>query len=146
MELTTESVPSRTSQEGSAANRRPAKPAAILVVDDSMFLRKRVRQALQPAGYTLVEAENGQGALDALDRQEFACVVTDLLMPGLDGFALLAQIQGRNLTVPVVVLSADIQKSTRERCLALGARAVVQKPVNPDELRSVLAGLLSGDR
>ena len=114
------------------------------MVDDSSFLRKRLRQALQPDGYILVEAESGQAALDAVAKQEFACILTDLVMPEVDGFALLAQIQRRRLKVPVIVLTADIQKSTQERCETLGARAVLHKPVNSAALRSAVAGAIGG--
>lgn len=124
----------------------PNDKPAILVVDDSAFLRKRVRQALEPDGYTLIEAANGQSALDALAIREFACVLTDLVMPDLDGFALLEQIQLRHIAVPALVLTADIQNSTRERCESLGAKAVVQKPLKADELRAVLAEVIGGKR
>jgi len=116
----------------------------ILVVDDSTFLRKRIRQALQEDGYLLVEAGSGASALAELDKREFACIMTDLVMPDLDGFGLLAELQRRHIQTPVVVLTADIQKTTRERCEQLGAAAFLQKPVNADALRSTLAGVLGG--
>jgi CheY-like chemotaxis protein len=109
-----------------------------------MFQRRLVRQALQGESYTLVEATNGVAAIKAIEKQEFACILTDLVMPELDGFALLAEIQRRQIRTPVVVLTADIQKSTRERCEQLGAVAFVQKPVDGDGLRSVLSGAIGG--
>lgn len=120
------------------------KPSTILVVDDSTFLRKRIREALQGGDYVLVEAGNGRSALDALDTQEFACVLTDLVMPDLDGFGLLAEVQKRHLDIPVIVLTADIQKTTRDRCHELGASGFLQKPVNPSELRTTLSNVLGG--
>ena len=120
------------------------QPQSILIVDDSAFMRKRVRQVLQNDGYALVEAINGTAALQAIDQQEFACILTDLVMPELDGFGLLAELQLRHVPVPVVVLSADIQKTTRERCEALGAVAFLQKPVNGDDLRQALSSILGG--
>ena len=118
------------------------KQRSILIVDYSAFMRKRVRQVLQEDGYALVEASNGAAALLAIGQQDFACIVTDLVMPELDGFGLLAELQFRKLPAPVVVLSADIQKTTRERCEALGAAAFLQKPVNVDALRLALTDLL----
>jgi two-component system chemotaxis response regulator CheY len=117
---------------------------SILIVDDSTFLRKRVRQALQDQGYTLVEADSGLSALKEIDKQQFSCIVTDLVMPGLDGFGLLAEIQKRHIESPVVVLTADVQKSTHDRCDELGASAFLQKPVNPEALRSVVSGIVDG--
>jgi CheY-like chemotaxis protein len=135
---------SKLSEKALVVNENNGRSTLILVVDDSAFLRKRIRQALQEEGYMLVEAASGSSALAEIDKQEFACILTDLVMPELDGFGLLAELQKRHLQTPVVVVTADIQKSTRERCELLGAAAFVQKPVNPDTLRSALAGVLSG--
>lgn len=115
---------------------------SILLVDDSMFLRKRLRQALQDEGYRLVEADNGQAALSAIEQQNFDCVLTDLVMPRMDGFGLLAEIRKRGLPVPVVVITADIQKTTRDRCVELGASAFLQKPVDPGSLRSTISAMM----
>jgi len=125
-------------------NERNDTLRSILIVDDSTFLRKRVRQALQDQGYTLVEADSGLSALKEIENQQFSCIVTDLVMPGMDGFGLLAEIQKRHLTAPVVVLTADVQKTTHDRCAELGASAFIQKPVNPDVLRSVVSGIVGG--
>ena len=119
-------------------------PHSILIVDDSSFLRKRVRQALQDQGYTLVEADSGVSALKEMENQQFSCILTDLVMPGLDGFGLLEEIQKRHLDAPVVVLTADVQKSTHDRCAELGASAFIQKPLNPELLRSVVSGIVGG--
>ena len=107
-------------------------------------MRKRVRQALGQEGYTLVEADSGVTALTELDKREFSCILTDLVMPDLDGFGLLAEMQRRHVSAPVVVVTADIQKSTRERCEGLGATTFVQKPVPPEKLRAVVAQILEG--
>jgi two-component system chemotaxis response regulator CheY len=107
-------------------------------------MRKRVRQSLEPDRYRVVEATNGRSALQEIEQCTFDCIVTDLVMPDLDGFELLAEIQRRHVLTPVVVLTADIQKTTQERCEGLGATAFVRKPVPPETLRSVLAGILGG--
>jgi CheY-like chemotaxis protein len=117
-------------------------PSVILVVDDSSFLRKRIRQVLQN-DYSLVEANSGVTALVELDKQEFLCILTDLVMPEMDGFGLLTEIKKRQLKTPVIVLTADIRKSTREQCESLGAAAFVQKPVNADSLRAALSTVLA---
>ncbi len=117
---------------------------SILVVDDSTFLRKRVREALQEK-YTIQEAGNGSLALGALEKEEFACVVTDLVMPVMDGFGFLEEMQKRGIHLPVVVLTADIQKTTRARCEELGVQAVMTKPVNLLELRAAVAQAVKGN-
>lgn len=118
------------------------KPRSILIVDDSAFMRKRIHQILEDDGYLLVDANNGTAALEAIDKEEFTCILTDLVMPDLDGFGLLAELKGRSMSTPVIVLSADVQNSTREQCEALGAYGLLQKPVNPDSLKLALNTLI----
>lgn len=91
-----------------------------------------------------MEADSGLSALKAIENQQFSCILTDLVMPGLDGFGLLAEIQKRHLAAPVVVLTADVQKSTHDRCADLGAAAFLQKPVNPEKLRSLVSEMVGG--
>ena len=117
---------------------------SLLVVDDSVFLRKRLRQSLRDENYELVEADNGLSALEALDHRDFDCILTDLVMPCMDGFQLLAEIQKRQIAAPVVVITADVQQSTRDRCKQLGAAALLQKPINPEALRALLSGMVGG--
>jgi CheY-like chemotaxis protein len=116
----------------------------VLVVDDSSFLRARIRQILDPEGYNLVEAKSGLAALEEIEKCEFACIVTDLAMPELDGFGLLEELRRRRLATPVVVLTADIQNTTRHHCEQLGAAAVLQKPIKAATLRSVVSCLVGG--
>jgi len=107
-------------------------------------MRKRIRKVLEADNYTLVEANSGSSALAEIDKREFACILTDLVMPELDGFGLLAEIQRRHLQTPVIVLTADIQRTTQERCALLGVSAFIQKPLEPGTLRSALSRLLNG--
>lgn len=125
-------------------NEEDQRPS-ILIVDDSLFMRRRVRQSLGQDRYILVEATSGVSALGELDKRSFDCILTDLLMPEMDGFELLAELQRRHSATPVVVVTADIQKSTRVRCEELGATDIIQKPVPPERLRSVVEGIL-GER
>jgi CheY-like chemotaxis protein len=125
-------------------NEEDQRPS-ILIVDDSLFMRRRVRQSLGQDRYILVEATSGVSALGELDKRSFDCILTDLLMPEMDGFELLAELQRRHSVTPVVVVTADIQKTTRERCEVLGATDIIQKPVPPERLRSVVEGIV-GER
>jgi CheY-like chemotaxis protein len=133
-----------TPREADAVTETNNQRYSILLVDDSSFMRKRLRQALEPAGFALVDATNGLSALDELEKREFSCILTDLLMPDMDGFGLLSELQRRRISTPVVVISADIQNTTRTRCTELGARQFVQKPIQAEELRSVVAGIVGG--
>ncbi len=117
--------------------------ATVLIVDDSKFSRGRVIAALEPFGYSLKEAVDGQQALDSLAMFAPDLIVTDLLMPNVDGFGLLRGLRERDLQLPVIVISADIQASSRQICTELGAAAFLNKPFQPQELIAAVQRSLS---
>jgi CheY-like chemotaxis protein len=114
----------------------------ILIVDDSAFQQTFVKNVLAPQGYELLAASNGLEALDLLEEREVDCVIADLIMPKMRGMKLLEVLGEKNFQVPVIILTADIQEHIREQCLALGARAVLHKPVRPQVLCQTVAEVL----
>ncbi|MDF1579976.1 MAG: response regulator [Desulfuromonadales bacterium] len=106
----------------------------ILVVDDSLFSRLHTCKPLREAGYDLVEAADGIEGLAAVDEHRPDFIITDLLMPNLDGIDFLAALKERCNTTPTLVLTADIQDSKRQQCLELGARGFLYKPVMKEKL------------
>jgi two-component system, chemotaxis family, chemotaxis protein CheY len=120
--------------------------AQILVVDDSKFSRGRVVSALTAGGHQCIEAENGQLALEAIAANRPDLVVSDLLMPVLDGFGLLKALHEQGSSVPVIVSSADIQASSREQCESYGAKGFLNKPFQPDALRDLASQILAASQ
>lgn len=114
----------------------------ILVVDDSRFSRGRVAAALAPLGGHLIEAADGQAGLEAHDAHRPDLIITDLLMPTLDGFGLLRGLRERGSQRPVIVISAEIQHSSRQLCEELGASAFLNKPFQAEDLLSRVRQLL----
>jgi len=108
----------------------------VLVVDDSKFNRSRVVSALTAEHIVIAESVDGQDALEKLATFPADVLCMDLLMPRLDGFGLLRALRDQGRNVPVVVLSADIQTSSRELCRELGAVAFLNKPFQPQALRA----------
>ena len=106
----------------------------ILIIDDSNFGRRRMQQALAAAGHDVVEAADGAAGLTAVANHQPDCIVTDLLMPVVDGQTFLASLRAQGSKVPVIVVSADIQTTTRQKCMALGISAFLNKPQRMDEL------------
>lgn len=105
-------------------------------MDDAVFSRRMIRKALQSEGYDMLEAGNGREGLEMVHTHNPDCILTDLLMPDIDGFAVLRTLNERGLKTPVIVISADIQESARNQCLELGAAEFINKPVKEDELRT----------
>lgn len=114
----------------------------ILVVDDSTFQRNMVTKMVSGAGYEAQTAQNGRECLESLEREWFDLVLLDLNMPEMDGLQVLEHMTDKELQVPMIVLTADIQESTRKRCMDLGAVAVLNKPPKQAELMSEVEKLL----
>jgi len=103
--------------------------ARILLVDDSRVTREMERRLLEDAGFLVVVAADGAEALECLGAQEFDCVVTDIEMPGLDGFELTGRLRSseRFAHLPIVVVSTRDRPEDRLRGLQAGADAYLTK-------------------
>ncbi len=112
--------------------------ANVLVVDDSRFSRKRVVQAVTSAGHAVIEAEDGQQGLEAIDAFSFDCVVTDNLMPVMEGMEMLRILREKGNQIPIIVCSADVQESTRTTCEELGIVGFLGKPFKQEDLADLL--------
>src|ERR687895_499946 len=127
------------------ALERASAPADILVVDDQADSLVALRTVLEPLGHRIVTAPSGEEALKHLLSQDFAVIVMDVRMPGLDGFETVEMIKQRrrNEDVSVIFLTGagdDGEQVTRG--YSAGAIDYIVKPVDPDVLRSKVAVLL----
>jgi CheY-like chemotaxis protein len=103
---------------------------SALIVDDNWYNRDVFRIALENAGYTVAQAENGQEGLDCLAARTYNLLVLDLQMPGIDGTTVLKQIRGQDQhkTMRVVVVTANPHMATHE--VDDLADHVMQKPID----------------
>lgn len=112
----------------------------VLIVDDSMAFRDRVRRML--SAYPFIElageAADGATALADVERLRPDAVLLDLHMPGTDGFGVLRELQARGERLPVIVLTSDLTAGVRARCSALGAHAVIDKQDAADRIAPAL--------
>ena len=115
------------------------------MVDDSISVRRVVARQLRTLGLEVEEVSDGLEALGKLRNHTYSLVLTDLEMPRMDGFELLAELNRLAIAraVPVVVASTRSDSETRRRVLALGARAFIPKPIEPDDLAAVVQALLT---
>ena len=120
--------------------------STILIVDDSAFQRKIIKSSIGDLADTILEASSGAAALETARTQRVECITLDLGLPEMTGFDVLAAFQAQGPHPPVIVISADIQDTSKSRCMKLGAHAVLQKPVNKDLVRSVISGVLAATR
>ncbi len=116
--------------------------SSILVVDDSSFARQRLVSILADAGHQVMDAANGLEGLEKAEKHVPDCIVLDLLMPEMSGLEVLRALKEKGLTIPVIVVSADIQETTQKECMELGAIAFMNKPFNENELIEIIQGIL----
>jgi CheY-like chemotaxis protein/signal transduction histidine kinase len=109
--------------------RRALVPTAgdVLVVDDDQHTREMVARVLRRAGYTAVEARDGEEALLRARVLTPGLVILDLIMPGVDGFEVLRTMRAEGMQMPVVVLTGKALANDEERMLREGLARVVQK-------------------
>ncbi len=115
----------------------------IMTVDDSPSVRQMVSFTLQDAGYEVVEASDGQDALDKLQGQ-VDMIITDLNMPNMDGIELIKNVRGNAdyKFIPIVMLTTESQDSKKKEGKEAGATGWIVKPFKPPQILGVVQKLL----
>ena len=125
------------------------KPLAILVVDDHPIMREVVCQILEDAGHFVREAAEGREALRKLSCARFDLVVTDIVMPEMDGIELIGELQRRYPDIRIIAMSGGSERFPMKDGLAiarrLGAGATLTKPFVADQLLDAVSFLCPAD-
>lgn len=116
----------------------------ILLVDDSGLARRSTRRILEGAGYDVVEAADGMSALEQYFVEKPDVVLLDLVMKGMYGLEVLGKLRELDAAVRVVVVSADVQTSSRDMVQAAGAVGFLSKPALPQDLLAMIARAVEG--
>ncbi len=119
----------------------------VMIVDDDLRNGFALSAELRHYGVYVLLAKDGRQCLQKLeDHPETSAIITDLMMPGMDGYQLLEKLRGNRLydNLPIIVLTARQMADDRSRCLELGANDYLVKPVDMDCLTKSLARLLGG--
>lgn len=116
----------------------------ILLVEDEKNIILGVRTCLDAVGYEVEVAENGELAMEAVQRSHPDLILLDLMLPKMNGFEVLESLKGDPETeaIPVVVLTAKAEEEDRQRATELGAEAYMTKPFKPQELWDLLKDYL----
>jgi CheY-like chemotaxis protein len=118
----------------------------ILVVEDVPHILELLEVTLRFKGYPVVTARNGQEALERIAEEHPALVITDILMPKLDGFALVQRLRTDPKTgkIPIIFLSATyVTPEDKDFALSLGAVRFLEKPVDTEEFLLTVAEVLT---
>ena len=111
-------------------------PTRVLLVEDTPYLRVAFSRLLRLQGFEVMEANDGQDALDCLETFHPELILTDLMMPVMGGLELIKRLHGRADTVeiPIVAITADASDAMEEQVRLAGAVDLISKPVDLAEL------------
>jgi two-component system chemotaxis response regulator CheY len=120
-------------------------PATVLIVDDSVTLRRLLRRELEGSGYRVVEAADGDTALRQLQAEVIQLVITDLNMDPMNGFELVTRIRQTRPreTLPVLFLTTEAGDELKVKGKSVGANGWLVKPLVPPRLHAALTHLLA---
>jgi DNA-binding response OmpR family regulator len=114
----------------------------ILIVDDETNVRLNFRMTLETEGYEVVEVSSGEAAVELLGEHGFALAILDIRMPGMDGLELLAKMRESGIRVPAMIVTAYSDVPNAVKAMKLGAIDFLQKPLRPEDLRSIVNEIL----
>ncbi len=115
----------------------------IAVVDDSQFMRRLIRAALTQVNpeFEVTEFADSEEAIKAIPALAPDLITLDMLMPKLNGLQFLDRLRGLAVQPPVIVITADIQKSVREKCSEHRVHGFIEKPITYDKLQTAFSKL-----
>ncbi len=130
-----------------ASQSTPWQGKKVLVVDDYLAVRKTIKELVQTLGMVSTEAENGLKAQELLKTNKYDMVVTDLVMPEMDGFELTEAIKNDPAlrSTPVVIISTHADSKYIFRALRLGADDYLIKPPTAEMINTVLTRIFDHD-
>ncbi len=106
----------------------------ILIVDDSIVARMAIRKILSKKFTSVKEVSSGTEAVSLLKNEQFDCILVDYLMPGINGITTIKILREMGINTPIIVISANQQKSILDKFYELGVVAVLKKQVAEQEL------------
>lgn len=117
----------------------------ILTVDDSSTVRLILSSTLKDAGYKVVEARDGQDAIELLDKGQVNMLITDLNMPRVDGIDLIRHVRKSSACrfMPIIMLTTEADDIKRQEGKAAGASGWIVKPFKADQLLSIVKMIMS---
>jgi len=117
----------------------------IMTVDDSATVRQMLNFTLKDAGYEVVEAIDGEDALDKFSDGSISMLITDLNMPKLDGIGLIKEVRRdpNNRFIPIIMLTTESQDQKKQEGKKAGASGWIVKPFKPEQLLAVVRMVLA---
>ena len=128
------SAASARNVRGDADTSQKPMPYRILVVDDDPVVTRFAGWALRQAGFEILVAENGKRAMQTIEEHSVDMVITDIVMPEMEGLELITALRKSQPSLPIVAISGAFDGKYLEMAVALGARAALAKPFSAEKL------------
>lgn len=122
----------------------PSKLKKILIIEDEKPMARALELKLTHEGFEVQCAFNGETALEIFEKEKIDLIISDLVMPKMDGFRVLEEMKARSVTTPIIVLSNLSQEEDRKKALSLGAKDFFIKSNTPiadivDHVKKILS-------
>ncbi len=114
----------------------------VLVVDDDMAVRKSLKFALELEGLSIHACGSGDELLDHPDLLNAHCLLLDYKMPSMDGFEVISRLAERNVNIPVILMTSNINRELVRRADAAGVRHLLEKPLLDGALLTAIRHVL----
>lgn len=114
----------------------------IAIVEDDQSVSEALQGLLASAGYEVLSYTSAEAFLNADRHEEVACLITDIGLPGINGIELLRRLRSMGADLPAIVITARHEKALLEAASKAGARQVLVKPLNSDDLLTAVAAIL----
>lgn len=113
----------------------------LLLVEDNLELADLICTFLKKDGFSIINANSGEKALEFLEKETFKIVLLDIMLPGIDGFTVCTSIR-KNHNTPIIIMSAKVGKEDKINGFTLGADDYIEKPVDVDILSAKISALM----
>jgi DNA-binding NtrC family response regulator len=128
------------------ANETQERASRVLVVDDEDIISVLLAEILTEEGYEVTAAANGNEAVNILEREKFDLIITDMVMPGMNGIEVLQAAFRLDPSYAVIMITGFPSVDTAVRLVTLGAADYITKPFNVDLIKVTVAKVLAGKR
>lgn len=122
--------------------------ATVLVIEDNLDIRENICELLELEGFNVIFAENGKAGFSLAKEKKPDIILCDIMMPQLNGYEVFRKLKDHAATssIPVIFVTASVEKKDIRAGLAMGAHGYIQKPFDPQELFGMIAECLGRQR
>ncbi|MFH0925121.1 MAG: response regulator [bacterium] len=109
----------------------------ILIIDDSLFALGVFKTTIESLGYKVIIAAGGKKGLEKYKEERPDIIICDILMPEIDGYTVIREVRETNKIIPIIAVTADVQKSTSRLLEDMGVTEILSKPFDIEKIKNI---------